>query len=167
MPHASREARHEDGFSMIELMMVVLVIAVLLAIAIPTYFGTRQRASDRAVQSNVRNALTAARVFYNAEQRYTSDASVMTAAEPSLSWTTTDLDSTAPPRAVRLQVFDVPTTDQTIVVGGRTPEGRCFFLKDTMGSALGGVYYDFRAPPSGSCAPPDPADPAWAGKWGS
>ncbi len=38
----------EDGFSLIELMTVVLIIAVLMAIAIPSYLGARERATDRA-----------------------------------------------------------------------------------------------------------------------
>ena len=45
-------------------MVVVLVIAILLAIAIPTFLGARERSQDRAAQSNLRNALTAAKVAY-------------------------------------------------------------------------------------------------------
>ena len=56
----------EEGFTLIELMVVVLIIAILIAIAIPTFLGARQRANDRAAQSSLRNALTAvAPVFDN------------------------------------------------------------------------------------------------------
>ena len=54
----------EDGFTLVELMVVVLIIAILIAIAIPTFLGARVRAQDRSAQSNLRNALTAAKVYY-------------------------------------------------------------------------------------------------------
>jgi len=53
----------EDGFTLIELMVVVLIIAILLAIAIPTFLGAQNRARDRSAQSNLRNGLTAAKTI--------------------------------------------------------------------------------------------------------
>src|SRR5882672_440428 len=54
----------ETGFTLIELMVVVLIIAILIAIAIPTFLGARSRAQDKQAQSNLRNALTAAKTIY-------------------------------------------------------------------------------------------------------
>ena len=62
---ARRRAGGDKGFTLVELMVVVLVIAILLAIAIPTFLGARERSQDRAAQSNLRNALTAAKVAYS------------------------------------------------------------------------------------------------------
>ena len=76
----------EDGFTLIELMVVVLIIAILLAIAIPTFLGARQRAQDRAAQSDLRNALTAAKVLYTDTESYSLTASDLMGVEPSLTF---------------------------------------------------------------------------------
>ncbi len=54
----------EAGFTLIELMVVLLIIAILLAIAIPTFLGVANSAGDRAAQSNLTNALTEAKALY-------------------------------------------------------------------------------------------------------
>lgn len=80
------EDRAEGGFTLIELMVVVLIIAILIAIAIPTFLGARQRAQNRAAQSNLRNALTAEKTHYTDGEAYTDDTGVMGGIEPSLQW---------------------------------------------------------------------------------
>src|SRR5881392_1688371 len=85
------ERRHkgqEEGFTLIELMVVVLIIAILIAIAIPTFLGARARAQDRAAQSNLRNALTAEKTYYTDHQTYvaTAGAPELKAIEPSLTY---------------------------------------------------------------------------------
>src|SRR5271168_2437954 len=50
----------EAGFTLIELMVVLLIIAILLAVAIPTFLGVTTSANNRAAQSNLGNAITEA-----------------------------------------------------------------------------------------------------------
>ncbi len=75
-----RENENEEGFTLIELMVVVLIIAILIAIAIPTFLGARGRANDRAAQSSLRNGLTAAKTVVHRQRRRTP--AIATAAAP-------------------------------------------------------------------------------------
>ena len=86
----------DEGFTLIELMVVVLVIAILLAIAIPTFLGARERSQDRAAQSNLRNALTAAKVAYSNDGDYSNaDEANLGAIEPRLDYVNGTTTSTA------------------------------------------------------------------------
>src|SRR3954449_5441407 len=79
----------EEGFTLIELMVVVLIIAILLAIAIPTFLGARTKAQDRAAQSDLRNALTTQKTYYVDNQAYTASSTALSAIEPRLTFGTT------------------------------------------------------------------------------
>ncbi len=46
--------KHEEGFTLIELMVVVLIIAILVAIAVPVFNAARQNAWKRTCQANLR-----------------------------------------------------------------------------------------------------------------
>ena len=147
----------ERGFSLVELMVVVLVIAVLITIAIPTFFGAREKTNDRAIQANVRIAFAATRVFYNENLKYSADPTAMTGVEPSLKWTAGALSNTSPERAIQIAVFDVPTEGQTVVVAGRTSSGRCFYLRDVMGGTIAGTYYQRDVTGATQCPTIDPS----------
>jgi type IV pilus assembly protein PilA len=77
----------DAGFTLIELMVVVLIIAILIAIAIPTFLGAREKAQDRAAQSNLRNSLSSVNFYYTDSGSYTGiDFTKMEEIEPSLKW---------------------------------------------------------------------------------
>jgi prepilin-type N-terminal cleavage/methylation domain-containing protein len=72
MRESEGEEAAEAGFTLIELMVVLLIIAILLAIAIPTFLGVANSAGDRAAQSNLTNALTEAKAIYQNSAAYSS-----------------------------------------------------------------------------------------------
>jgi type IV pilus assembly protein PilA len=77
-----RRLASDEGFTLIELMVVVMIIAVLIAIAIPSFLGFRKSAQDRSAQSDLRNVLVAEKAFWLEEGDYTETAADITALEP-------------------------------------------------------------------------------------
>lgn len=56
--------RREEGFTLIELMVVVLIIAILVAIAVPVFSNARESAWRRTCQSNLRTIDGAVQTYY-------------------------------------------------------------------------------------------------------
>src|SRR5687768_6162066 len=130
MRRGRQERGLEEGFTLIELMIVVLIIAILLAVAIPTFLGARERANDRAVQSNLRNAHTNELAFYSDNQEFTEDTAEMDAMDQSLTYTTLTTDMALSTKMVYLELATpVARPNDTVIVGGKSKSGTCFWIR--------------------------------------
>ncbi len=132
--HNVRGGRRSDtGFTMIELMMVVTIIAILLLIAIPTFMGARDRAEDKRAMTILHSSLVAARIGEADQGDYAWLTPVtLQAEEHSVTFT----DSVTPARSVQNQV-SVATgtigTNSYVVMASLSPSGKCFALLDSVG----------------------------------
>ena len=130
------QGEREGGFTLIELMVVVLIIAILIAIAIPTFLGARQRAQNRAAQSSLRNALTAAKTIYTDAQSYVGATPVpMEAVEPSLNYVANNVDSG------NQNEVSVKGTAGVFSAAALSASGTCYWIKETTTGATAGTKY--------------------------
>ena len=72
--------KKEEGFTLIELMIVIAIIGILAAIAIPQFSAYRTRSYNSSAQSDVRNIATAQEAYYVDYSTYTSDVDNLTGA---------------------------------------------------------------------------------------
>jgi type IV pilus assembly protein PilA len=147
----------ESGFTLIELMVVLLIMAILLAIAIPTFLGVKGGAQDRAAQSNLTNALLSAKAMYTSQGTYPVAASftaTMATQEPELVYTT-DTVTTVPSNQIS---FDTSADGNQLILVDYSPDngGTCWALSDNNSAAvvLGGAPLgdSYAAWPMGSTA---------------
>ena len=159
------EGRSEEGFTLIELMVVVLIIAILLAIAIPSFLGARGKAQDRAAQSNVRNALTAEKTFYTDNQVYTIDPTAMQGIEPSLTYkTTAPAQGSKEVQLIKTNATAGGTTvtDAVVCVVAVSANGTTFSVKDVAAGSNAGTYF---AKGTGATCTDDTHAAPWSDKW--
>jgi len=64
--------KNRKGFTLIELMIVIAIIGILAAIAIPQFSAYRKRSYNSAAQSDLKNATTAQEAYFVDEQTYAS-----------------------------------------------------------------------------------------------
>ena len=156
----------EDGFTLIELMVVVMIIAILLGIAVPAYLGAKTQAQDTAAKANLRIALGAAQTRFSDQQVFEAVAVIVPGLqtdEPSL--TLLDSVNGTDPGTGSVTFSSVPkqiSVDTVASSGGIRDEiyfaaystsGNCYYLRHLNANGVSpGTYMGQVKTPAANCS---------------
>lgn len=144
-----RNDNGDEGFTLVELMMVVAVLGVLIAVAIPHFLGIRHAAQDRAAHTDLRNVLLAERLVWFEQGSYTADFATLRATRPG------SLLNADPRLGVFVDISD--SDDQVACLVRVSGSGRVFSIWE---NPVAGTYFGTTDLSAADCpaVPPDGFD---------
>ncbi|MCH7584256.1 MAG: type II secretion system protein [Acidobacteria bacterium] len=128
-----RRFDNSEGFTLIELMVVLMTIALLIAIAIPTFLGSRDNAQDTAAHVTLRTASKDAYLVVLEQGSLPGRPALLAllpTLEPNIDWMD-HKDSSTGPRQV-----SIAKIGQELTMAALSESGSCFWLRVMDGSPV-------------------------------
>jgi len=151
----------QRGFTLLELLTAVLILAVLMGIALPTFLSARRPANDRAAQTLARNAMSAARAVLADRDTYAGlTTGDLAAAENTIAF----VGAYEAASASRTEVSVAAGSDGSaawVILASGSVSGRCFALFDVGEGQPGHLRTDTTMCRAGDFTPGDPWTDAW------
>lgn len=133
----------DDGFTLIELAVVIMIIGLLLMLAIPAFLNVQDHGHDKSAQNSLRQIMGAAASYYSDASSYDAPASFFLQDAPEVLVITTGASHDS--RLVRI------TTSPTMFQGAvYSTSNKCFEFEQTEVSLRLG---SFEVTPTRPCEP--------------
>lgn len=158
LEHTDKGRHGGQGFTLVEMMVVLLVMGILLAIAIPSFLATQGNAYDASAGSNATNALTGEKSYFVNNGTFVDAGSTHNGEklDSDLPWGANGVPTAADTVTAQVGTATAPFKETTtpsghgsvLLVEDYSASGRCFYIEDDEEASRTTLGY---AESSGAC----------------